>query len=113
MSLPRGKHNSRMRRITMATSDAALLGGFVAKWSYRLGLHGKFGVTTHEIPVAAQKRLPAPLVIAFASDFHAGPTTHPAAFVTLVDELTRQQPDVILLGGDFVSSKATQVDVLT
>jgi hypothetical protein len=35
----------------MAALDAALLNGFAARWSYRFGLHGKFGVTTHEIQV--------------------------------------------------------------
>jgi predicted MPP superfamily phosphohydrolase len=51
-------------------------------------------------------------VLAFASDLHAGPTTHPDAFTSLLDELTREQPDVLLLGGDYVSSKAEHVDVL-
>jgi uncharacterized protein len=96
----------------MATVDAALLNGFVARWSYRFGLHGKFAVTTHEIQVAKEKGLPAPLTLAFASDFHAGPSTHPELFATVVDELIRRRPDVILLGGDFVSWKARDVDVL-
>jgi uncharacterized protein len=97
----------------MAALDAALLRGIVAKWSYHSGLHGKFGVTRHEIHLAMDKRLPAPLVLAFASDFHAGPTTHPDVFSSLIDELIRQRPDVLLLGGDYVSSKAEYVDVLS
>jgi uncharacterized protein len=101
-----------MRRIAMAALDTALLSGFVARWSYRCGLHGKFGVNTHEIPVPEEKELPAPLTLAFASDFHAGPSTHPELFTTVVDELMRRQPDVILLGGDYVSCKARDVDVL-
>ncbi|MDB6084881.1 MAG: hypothetical protein JWN43_2762, partial [Gammaproteobacteria bacterium] len=51
---------------------AAALRGFIAKWSYRSGLHGKLRVTRHEVRLAVEKpRLPAPLVLAFASDFHA------------------------------------------
>ena len=96
----------------MAAIEATLLNGFVAKWSYRLGLHGKFSVTTHDVPLPREKGLPAPLKIAFASDFHAGPSTHPELFVTLVDEIVRRQPDVIMLGGDFVSCKARDVDLL-
>jgi uncharacterized protein len=96
----------------MAAVDAALLNGFVARWSYRFGLHGKFAVTTHEIQVAKEKGLPAPLTLAFASDFHAGPSTHPELFATVIDELIRRKPDVILLGGDFVSCKARDVDAL-
>jgi len=96
----------------MAAVDASLLGGLLAKWSYRCGLHGKLSVTTHDIFVAQEKRLPAPLVLAFASDFHAGPSTHPEVFTTLADELVRRQPDVILLGGDYVSCKAHDVAAL-
>ena len=97
----------------MAAFDASLLRGVVAGWSYRLGLHGKFSVTTQEVRVAAAKRLPKPLVVAFASDFHAGPSTHPALFTILMDELATQRPDVFLLGGDYVSCEARYVDVLT
>ena len=96
----------------MAAFDAVLLRGLVARWSYHLGLHGTFGVTRQEIQVPAAKRLPAPLVVAFASDFHAGASTHPAMFATLVAELIAQRPDVILLGGDYVTCHARDVDAL-
>jgi hypothetical protein len=112
MSLHRGKRNPRMRQIAMAAFDAVLLEGWVAKWSFRCGLHGKLRVTTHELPLAKEKQLPAPLVLAFASDFHAGPTTHPQLFATLIDALIDQQPHVLLLGGDYVSSRARDVQAL-
>ena len=96
----------------MGACEATLLGGWVARWSYHLGLHGKFGVTTQEIRVPPEKGLPAPLVVAFASDFHAGPSTHPALFTTLIDELIARGPDVILLGGDYVSCKASDIDAI-
>ena len=96
----------------MATLDTALLGGFVARWSYRFGLHGTFGVSPHEIRIAEEKGLPAPLTLAFASDFHAGPSTHPRLFETVFAELIGRRPDVILLGGDYVSCKARDVDAL-
>jgi predicted MPP superfamily phosphohydrolase len=101
-----------MRQIAMAALDAVLMQGWVAKWSFRCGLHGKLRVTAHEISIAREKQLPAPLVLAFASDFHAGPTTHPQLFATLVDTLADQRPDVLLLGGDYVSSRARDVDAL-
>jgi predicted MPP superfamily phosphohydrolase len=98
----------------MAALDAAALRGFVAKWSYRSGLHGKFRVTRHEVRLAVERRcLPGPLVLAFASDFHAGPMTHPELFSSLVHEVSNQRADVLLLGGDFVSCKAEYVDALT
>ena len=92
--------------------EAILLRGAVARWSYNLGFHGKLRVTTHEVRLAQESPLPRPLVLAFASDFHAGITTHPELFSNLILELTRQSPDVLLLGGDFVDSKSADVDVL-
>jgi uncharacterized protein len=97
----------------MAASDASLLRGFVAKWSYRCGLHGKLGVSTYDIRVRKEQRSAAPLVVAFASDFHAGPSTHPALFTSLVNAIIAQRPDVLLLGGDYVSHKAGDVNVLS
>jgi predicted MPP superfamily phosphohydrolase len=109
----RGKHNSLFRRITEAAVNSALLRGWVARWSYRGGFHGELRVTHHEIRTAKEQWLPGPLVIAFASDFHAGPTTHPETFTTLANELLEIRPDVILLGGDYVSGEAVNVDALT
>jgi uncharacterized protein len=112
MSRFRGRHNPRSRQLFMAALDGALLQGLFARWSYYLGLHGRFTVTTHEVQATAGAKLPRPLVVAFASDLHAGPVTHPKVFTRLLDELTKRQPDVVLLGGDYVSSSAKQIDVL-
>jgi predicted MPP superfamily phosphohydrolase len=109
MTLARAKHNSRVRRVAMAALDRLLLHGRVAGWTYRCGLHGTLRVTSYEVE---DSRLPAPLVLAFASDFHAGPTTHVKVFDTLVHEIKATRPDVILLGGDYVFCKAEYVDVV-
>jgi predicted MPP superfamily phosphohydrolase len=90
----------------MAALDAALLRGFIARWTYRWGWHGKLQVTTHDIRLRAETPLHAPLSLAFASDFHAGASTHPEVFVSLARELLNHRPDVLLLGGDFVSRTA-------
>jgi predicted MPP superfamily phosphohydrolase len=110
---PRGKHNTRFRRFSEALFTTSTLRGWITKWSYRFGLHGKLRVTTHEVRLAEGKRLPRPLVLAFASDFHAGPTTHPEAFATLARELSELRPDVLLLGGDYVTGAATNVHTLS
>jgi uncharacterized protein len=112
MGSPRGKHNTQMRQIVEAVLNASFLRGFVARWSHRCGLQGRLRVTTHEIRLAKEKPLPRPLVIAFASDFHAGPITHPEMFTALVTELLGRRPDVLLLGGDYVSGEAEHVGVL-
>jgi predicted MPP superfamily phosphohydrolase len=112
MNSYRGRHNYRFRRLTEFALNTALLNGLVAKWSYRGGLHGQLGVTVHDLVIAKDERRDKPLVIAFASDLHAGPTTHPEIFSDLFDKLAEIRPDVLLLGGDFVSGKAIYADVL-
>jgi len=113
MSRGRGRHNPRSQQLMMNAFEASLLEGIVARWSFRWGLHGRFGVTRHEIHVPKEKGLPGPLVVAFASDLHAGPTTDSRMFEILSTAIEDQKPDVILLGGDFVSFQATDVDAFT
>lgn len=50
------------------------------------------------------------LRIAFASDFHAGPTTSDRALERAAAALVTAAPDVLLLGGDFVSLRAQYID---
>ncbi len=71
----RGKHNHLPRRISERVLDALLLRGHVAKWSKHLHLQGKLSITEHSVTLPPQRTLARPLKIAFASDFHAGPTT--------------------------------------
>lgn len=106
MTAPRGKFNDAFRRYSEIAINAALLGGVVAAVSHRIGLQGKLSVTRYQLALPPERRLPQPLRIAFASDFHAGPTTHPAIFHALFQQLAQEQPDLLLLGGDFVSGKA-------
>src|SRR5207244_4452842 len=106
MTAPRGKFNDAFRRYSEVALNAALLGGLVAAVTHRLGLQGKLSVTRYQLALPPERRLPRPLRIAFASDFHAGPTTHPAIFHALFKQLEQEQPDLLLLGGDFVSGQA-------
>lgn len=108
----RGKHNHLLRQLSERMLDAVLLKGLFAKWSYRCGLHGRLRTTRHDVFLPPGKQLSKPLTIAFASDFHAGPTTHSAIFSDLFDHLDALQPDLLLLGGDFVSCKSTYVGLL-
>jgi len=109
----RGRHNSRSRRLSETAINSILRRTWITRWSYRWGLHGKLRITLHDIRIATEKQLPAPLVLAFASDFHAGPTTHPEVFSTLLEELLGRKPDVLLLGGDYVTGEATSVAALS
>jgi uncharacterized protein len=110
--MSRGRHHSGLRRLALEVLDTLLLNGLVASCSYRCGLHGTLRVSEHEVGLPEGRALPRPLLLAFASDFHAGPVTDPRMFASLIRELTRCRPDVLLLGGDYVSCRAGQMEVL-
>jgi predicted MPP superfamily phosphohydrolase len=106
MPIPRSKRYSRLHHGAEALLDLAMLGGLVSALSYHVGLHGRMGVTRHTLTLPPERRLPRPLKIAFASDFHAGRPTHPAIFADLFAQIAVEQPDVLLLGGDYVTGPA-------
>lgn len=112
MPTPRGKHNHLWRHWGELILDTLLCRGLIAKFCYRLGLHGKLSVTKYTIPLAPSRPLPAPLTIAFLSDFHAGPTTHPQIFRDAFDAIATHDVSLLLLGGDFISCKARYIEEL-
>lgn len=77
--------------------------------THRLGLQGKLHTTSTVIQPNPQLRREAPLRIAFASDFHAGATTGNALLADACRALDALDPDVLLLGGDFVSVRAADI----
>lgn len=108
MLIPAHKRHRPVRHVLERLLNRMLLGGRVAAWSYRRGWHGRLGVAPHDI-ATRPGLLPRPLTIAFASDFHAGPTTHPGLFDELARQIELVRPDVLLLGGDYVSFDAAHV----
>lgn len=91
--------------------DLAYRSGVPAAVAYQLGLQGRVRISRHEFPV--RRCVPdraAPLRVAFASDFHAGPATHPRQIHEACRLLAGARPDVLLLGGDFVSINVGHVD---
>ena len=53
-----------------------------------------------------------PLRLAYASDFHAGPTTDPSVLRAACAALRETAPDVLLLGGDFVTVVPSEIEWL-
>ena len=96
----------RLRGVAHEILDAVLAtvlrGGWGATVSQRIGLQG--GIRLHELTLSV-RRPPGspPLCVGFASDFHAGPATHPKQITLACERLSQAHPDVVLLGGDFVS----------
>jgi uncharacterized protein len=71
-------------------------------------------VSTIHYPVALSSGSPSipPLRLAFVSDFHAGPTTDPTLLRAACAALRVAAPDVLLLGGDFVSFVPSEIEWL-
>jgi predicted MPP superfamily phosphohydrolase len=106
----------RERRIEKARYTVELLldtffrpGNWAAQLTYSIGLQGRLRTTTTVIQPAGKLRREAPLRIAFASDFHAGTTTGDDLLHEACRLLDALEPDVLLLGGDFVSVRASDV----
>lgn len=80
--------------------------GWMANLAERAGRHTPLSIIHAQATIPLSHPHPPPLRAVFASDFHAGPITHPR----LIDEACRQiailTPDLLLLGGDFVSLDA-------
>lgn len=87
-------------------------GGWGARLTFPLGLEGHVRVESHVFPVPRPPGASRPLRIGFASDFHAGSTTHPALLAEACRALAEMRPDLLLLGGDFVAFDAEEVDEL-
>jgi predicted MPP superfamily phosphohydrolase len=109
--LTRERRSSRSRRSLELILDGFFRPGhWAAALSYRAGLQGTLRRVETTIAVAARPATAPPLRIAFASDFHAGPTTDPAHLREACHALAEFAPDVLLLGGDFVSVRAGYIN---
>ncbi|MGH7680131.1 MAG: metallophosphoesterase [Gemmatimonadaceae bacterium] len=87
-------------------------GGWPAVITHAIGLQGELQVSEHVLPVS-RSRVDAPdLRLAFVSDFHAGPTVHPKLLDAAFAAVAAASPDLVLLGGDFVSFHGRYVERL-
>jgi hypothetical protein len=86
--------------------------GWAATVARVVGLQRPPVLREHTIELAGRAPAAPPLRIGFASDFHAGPTTHPDVLARACRLLADARPDVLLLAGDFVSLHARHVDAL-
>lgn len=78
-------------------------GGWSARLAYRLGLQRGVVTERYRVTVAEWEPGASPVRVVFASDFHAGPWTDPRLLREALDAIAAAEPDLLLLGGDFVS----------
>lgn len=81
-------------------------GGWAAWLSRRVGFQAGPAVRRHHLAFGDWPAGAPPLTVGFASDFHAGPTTSEELLSAAVERLAEAEPDLVLLGGDFVSFTA-------
>jgi predicted MPP superfamily phosphohydrolase len=107
----RARDLSRLRRVAWVAIDFGYHGGWAASLARRLFLHGRIDVRRHEIHMRRWAR-GRPLRVVFASDFHAGPVTHPELLNEASRAMAGGKPDLLLLGGDFIHPHARYIDGL-
>jgi predicted MPP superfamily phosphohydrolase len=84
-------------------------GQWAARLTYALGLQpSTVDVDRLLVPVGRANGAP-PLRIAFASDFHAGSTTDRRTLESACQAIADEKPDLLLLGGDFVTTRARYI----
>jgi predicted MPP superfamily phosphohydrolase len=100
---------SARKRIEMMLDRAFRPASWAAAVSYRVGLQGRVRVSETTLHSSRVQPREMPLRIGFASDFHAGPTTDRRTLAAACDALSAMKPDVVLLGGDYVSVRGEDI----
>jgi predicted MPP superfamily phosphohydrolase len=86
--------------------------GRVARAAYALGLQGRLNVDHRAFAYGEATGRP-PLRVAFVSDLHAGPLTDPRLLRAAIRGIADAAPDLVLMGGDYVSLHHSEVARLT
>lgn len=106
----RGAHYSRARQLVEWTLHHAYYGHWPARLVRAIGLQRRVRVIHHRVVAKGWPAGRPPLRLAFASDLHAGPTTHPSILDEAFAQLAAARADVVLLGGDYVFLHAHFID---
>ncbi len=98
----RGRHYVLWRRWADRVQLPLYGSGWAARLAYSLGLQGRLQVDQRTFKLGkADGR--TPLRFGFVSDLHAGPLTDPRLLEAAFCRLAEAAPDMVLLGGDYVS----------
>lgn len=107
----RARRLSLLRRCSEIAFDTTYADGWAARLTHRLHLDGQLEVTDSTLTLP-RWRGGLPLRVVFASDFHAGPLTHPKLLDDACHAIEAVRAELVLLGGDFVSYHGRHVDGL-
>lgn len=107
----RGTKYTWWRRRIDRVAGAAFGSGWGARAAFLLRLQGRLVVVEHEFEIPGML-VGSEIRVAFASDFHAGPLTDRRLFERLAAAVVQFRPDLLLLGGDYVSLDARHIHEL-
>ena len=108
----RARHANFKKKAIDLTLGLLYSGGWPALLTRAVGLQGELGISEHTFRIKRRAGATA-IRVAFASDFHAGPTLHPRLLADVLAGIRDADAELILLGGDFVSFHARFVKRLT
>lgn len=103
---------SRVQRAWEGLQTLLMPTDWPARLATRAGVRDRVARIDVDVAVGKPLGASARLRVGFAADFHAGPTTTAALVEEACGELQRAEPDVILLGGDFVLLRPEYADRL-
>lgn len=113
MTRRRGRFYTGSRALIESTLDLLCGDGWPARLAHSLGAQRAVRVVHHDVSVASWPAGCPPLIVAFASDLHAGPTTHPKLVELACAQLAAARPHVLLLGGDYIFLRGEYMERLT
>jgi predicted MPP superfamily phosphohydrolase len=105
----RARHATFQKKAVDFALGVLYAGGWPAIVTRAMGLQGTLHISEHTFRIPRRAGA-APLRVAFASDFHAGPTLHRKLERDVIAALGDSDCDLLLLGGDFVSFHARYLD---
>ena len=109
LSDPLRRHPSRVLSAIRRLEARLYIGNWAVRLARACGMSTR--VVTREVTLgpAGWPAGTRSLRVAYASDFHAGPTTDPDVVRAACAAIEAAQPDVVLFGGDFVNFTAEEV----
>lgn len=106
------RHFGGWRPLWEALQDLATPFRWPVRLTDAIGWRSPVSLSLHVV-TAPPGTLTRTVRLAFAADFHAGPTTSTQSLVEAASLLAAVEPDVLLYGGDFVSPTARHLPDLT
>jgi predicted MPP superfamily phosphohydrolase len=111
LEIPEGVRNGdgRLARLASRLEGALFRGGWPVRLARATGIRPTVRTIRHAVAIGPKTDEMPPIRVAYASDFHAGPMTDPSVLEAACAELRKMAPDLLLLGGVFVTGRPDEL----